>query len=104
MWVLKGAFLGLWLFAFGTIALLYLAVYRNLQPNSAVGVTVITGYTTQNPRWWAALVISIVVGCLVVRSWPGKAWFWIALMVTFLFPVGLLGLFLALIARLRHAR
>jgi len=103
VWILKGSFLGLWLFIFGSFAFLYLAVFRNLRPNSAVGVTVLAGYTTQNPVWWAALIVSIVAGCLVTRSWPGKGWFWISLLVTFLFPVGLLGLFLAVIAKVRHA-
>src|SRR5229473_3023116 len=63
VWILKGAFLGLWLFAFGTLGFLCLTVFRNLRPNTAVGLSVITGYTTQNPLWWAALLISIVVGC-----------------------------------------
>jgi hypothetical protein len=103
VWILKGAFLGLWLFAFGTLGFLCLTVFRNLRPNTAVGLSVITGYTTQNPLWRAALLISIVVGCLVARSWPGKRWFWISLMVTFLFPAGLLGLVLALVAKSRHA-
>jgi hypothetical protein len=103
VWILKGTFLGLWVFAFSTLAFLYLAVFRNLRPNSAVGLSVITGYTTQNPQWWAAFAVAIVAGCLVARSWPGKGWFWIALMVTFLFPAGLLGLVLALVAKGRHA-
>jgi hypothetical protein len=36
----------LWLFGFGAMALLYFAVYCHLPPNSAVGVTVLTGYTS----------------------------------------------------------
>jgi hypothetical protein len=103
VWILKGLFLGLWLFAFGTLAFLYLTVFRNMRPNTAVGLSVITGYTMQNPLWLAALVVSMVVGCLVARSWPGKRWFWIALMVTFLFPAGLFGLVLTLAVKARHA-
>jgi hypothetical protein len=102
VWILKGSFLGLWIFAFGTLVLLYLEIYRNLGPNTAVAVSVITNYTTRNSLWWAALIISIAVSCLVVRSWPGKGWFWMALMVTFLFPAGLLGLFLAILAKAHH--
>lgn len=102
MWILKGAFLGLWVFVFGTLVFLCLAVFRNLRPNMAVGLSVLAGYTTWNPPWWAAFLIAIVAGCLVTRSWPGKSWFWISLLVTFLFPVGLVGLFLATVAKLRH--
>jgi hypothetical protein len=103
VWILKGTFLGLWLFAFGTLAFLYLAVYRNLRPNTAVGLSVLVSYTTWNPLWWAALPVAIVAGCLVARSWPGNRWLWISLIVTFLFPAGLLALVLALVAKSRHA-
>jgi hypothetical protein len=102
VWIVKGVFLGLWVFTFGTVVLLYFAVFHNLRPNTAVGSSVIAGYTTWNPLWWAALPIAIVAGCSVTRSWPGKSWFWISLVVTFLFPAGLFGLFLAMAAKLRH--
>ena len=102
MWILKGAFLGLWVFVFGTFAFLYLAIFRNLRGNTAVGFSVLESYTAWNPLWWAGLLIATVAGCLVTRSWPGKGWFWISLMVTFLFPVGLVGLFMAILAKLRH--
>jgi len=103
MWILKGSFLGLWIFAFGTIAFLCLTIFRNLRPNTAIGLSVLAGQTTWNPLWWAALAIAIVAGCLVTRSWPGQRWLWISLMVTFLFPAGLLALVLALVAKSRHA-
>jgi hypothetical protein len=97
MWVLKGSLLALWLFGFGTMALLYFAVYRNLPPSSAVGVTVITGYTSQNPLWWTALVLCLVLGLAIARSWRGPLGLWIALLVTGLIPAGFLTLFLALL-------
>jgi hypothetical protein len=103
VWILKGAFVGLWLFAFGTLAFLYFAVYRNLRPNTVVGLSVLVSYTTWNPLWWGALPVAMVAGCLVARSWAGKRWFWVSLMVTFLFPAGLLALVLALAAKSRHA-
>jgi hypothetical protein len=102
MWILKGSFLGLWVFAFGTLAFLYLAVYRSLRPNTAVGLSVIASYTTWNPFWWGTLPVAIVAGCLVARSWPGNRWVWVSLMATFLFPVGLLALVPALVAKSRH--
>jgi hypothetical protein len=103
MWIVKGAFLGIWLFSFGTIALLYFAVYRNLPPNSAVGVTVITGYTIQNPLWWTALVVFLVLGLVIARSWSGPLGLWIALGVTGLIPAGLLALFITLVVTLKRA-
>jgi len=103
VWILKGSFLGLWVFAFGTLAFLYLNVYHPERRNYAIGLSVLAGQTTWNPLWWAALAIAIVAGCLVVRSWPGQRWLWISLMVTFLFPAGLLALVLALVAKSRHA-
>lgn len=102
MWILKGLFLGLWVFVFGTLGFLYLEVYRNLRPNTAIGVSVLAGHTAWNPLWWAALGICLIAGCLVTRSWPGNRWFWAALTATFLLPAGLLGLFLALLAKVHR--
>jgi hypothetical protein len=69
MWILKGTLLGLWLFGFGTLAFLYIAVYRHMRPNSAVDVRLITGYTTDNPMWWIALAVCLALGYAIVRSW-----------------------------------
>jgi hypothetical protein len=33
MWIAKGTLLALWLFGFGTMALLYFSIYRHLPPN-----------------------------------------------------------------------
>jgi hypothetical protein len=99
MWILKGSFLGLWVFAFGTLAYLNLTFSRFSGPNRATGLSAIAAYTTWNALWWAALAILIVAGCLISRSWRGKGWFWIALMVTFLFPAGLPALILAITIR-----
>ncbi len=57
MWILKGTMLGLWVLGFGTMAWLYFVIYHNLPPNSAVEIRVITGYTVQDPVWWAALAV-----------------------------------------------
>jgi hypothetical protein len=103
MWIVKGTLLALWLFGFGTMALLYFAVYRNLPPNSAVGISVITGYTTQNPLWWTALVVCLVLGFAIAPSWSGPLGLWIALLVTGLIPAGLFSLFLVLVYRLKQA-
>jgi hypothetical protein len=73
MWIAKGTLLALWLLGFGTMAWLYFALYRHLRPNSAVGLSVITGVTTHNPFWWAAFVVCLVLGYTTVRSWVGAA-------------------------------
>jgi hypothetical protein len=103
MWILKGTSLGLWLSAFGTMAWLYFAVYRNLRPNTAVGITVITAYTTQNPLWWIALVVCLVLGYAIARSWSVPRNVWIGLLVTGLIPAGFLALFIMLVVRSKHA-
>jgi len=99
MWILKGSFLALWVFAFGTLVFLYLTLSRFGGPNRAIGRSALAAYTTWNPPWSAAVAISIVAGSLVTRSWRGKGWCWIALMLTFLFPAGLLALILAVTFR-----
>jgi len=102
MWILKSALLGLWLFGFGTMAFLYFAIYRNLPPNSAVSVNVITSYTTHNPLWWTALAVSFALGYAIVRSWSAPPILWVAVLVTGLVPAGFLALFLTLVAKLKH--
>ena len=105
MWILKGMFLGAWLFWFGTIAFLWSAIYRHMSPHTAVDVRLIAGLTTQNPWWWASLVASVVIGCALVRSWPSKSSvaLWIFLLVTSIVPVGLFGLFYVLSSKLKEA-
>jgi hypothetical protein len=99
MWIAKGALLGIWLFSFGTVAFLYLALYRHLQPQTAVAVDVITHMTTHNVLWWIALAACLAIGLLITRSWPGRPALWIALVVMELFPVGLLVMFFTLFSR-----
>ena len=96
MWMLKGSFLGLWLFAFGTLGFLYLAIFRGLHSNTAVGLSVLTYFTTANPWWWVALVSCVALGLALVHSWPGKGStaLWIVLLVTSVIPIGYLGLIL----------
>lgn len=102
MWAFKGALLGFWLAGFGTMAWLYFGIFRHMPPNSAVGVRIITSATIQSPLWWIALVVCIVLGCAITRSWSGPLGLWIALLVTGLIPAGLLALFVVLVYKLRH--
>src|SRR6267378_1266953 len=103
MWIMKGTLLAAWLLGFGTMAWLYFALYRNLPPSSAVDIRVITALTTQNPLWWTALVLCLVLGLAIARSWSGPLGLWIALLVTGLIPAGLFSLFLVLVYKLKRA-
>jgi hypothetical protein len=102
MWILKGTLLGLWLSGFGTMAWLYFTIYHNMRPNTAVAITVVTSYTTQNPLWWTALVVCLVLGYVIARSWSGPPILWIALLVTGLIPAGFVALFMKLVLKLKH--
>lgn len=105
MWLIKGLFLSLWLFGFGTIAFLYFAVFRPVTSNKATAVSVITSYTTQNFWWWTALAACIALGLALVRSYPSKGpvALWVALIVTSVVPAGFIGIFIFLAAKLREA-
>ena len=104
MWMAKGALLSLWLLGFGTIAYLYLAIFRRLPPGpGAVGITVFTAYTIQNPLWWTALVLCFVLGFAIARTWSGPLGVWVALLVTGLLPAGCLALFLVLVYKMKQA-
>ena len=102
MWMAKGTLLALWLFGFGTMAWLYIALYRHLQPNSAVSVNVITPLTIHDPFWWTGLVVCLVLGYAIARSWSGPLGLWIALLLTGLIPSGCLALFLVILYKLKH--
>lgn len=102
MWVLKGTLLGLWLLGFGTMAWLYFALYRNRPPNSAVEIRIFTSLTTQNPLWWTAVIVCLVIGYAIARVWLGPPILWIALLVTGLIPGGFLALFITLVVKLKH--
>ena len=102
MWIAKGSLLALWLFGFGTMAYFYIAIYSHMPPNSSVDIRAITALTTLNPLWWAALVLSFVIGIAIARSWPGPLGLWIALLVTGFIPAGCLALFLALVYKLKQ--
>ncbi len=100
MWIVKGSFLGIWIFSFGTIAFLYFAGYRGLPSGQGVvAIDLITHLTTHNVLWWIALVMCLAIGLFTTRSWPGKPALWIALAVTELFPVGFLAMVFALVSR-----
>lgn len=103
MWIAKGTLLALWLFGFGTMAYFYLAIFRHMPSNSSVDIRSIAGLTSQNPFWWTALVVCLVLGLAIARSWSGPLGLWIALAVTGMIPAGFFTLFLALMYKLKQA-
>ena len=102
MLILKGGLLGLWLASFGTIAYLYVMIYRRLPSGVAVSTTVFMTYMTYNVFWWAGVVASFVIAFYTVKAWPGNWFVWTAVVITELVPVGLVVMFLMLAARNRQ--
>src|SRR5262249_31350876 len=103
MWILKGTLLGVWLFSFGTMAYLYLALFRKLPSGAGmISSNVFTGLTTSSPAWWLALIACLAIGLAITNSWPGKPILWVTLAVTELLPVGLLAMILVLVSKLKQ--
>ena len=111
MWILKGTFVGVTIFAVGVTVFL-LAFFRRSGPlfggSGGVGsldINTISHLTTHNIWFWAAFAASVVIGWAIVASWPGRfsPAFWVALAITDLIPATLLGLFLLLALPLLRA-
>jgi hypothetical protein len=103
VWIVKGTFLGIWLFSFSTIVFLYLVLSFGELLAGMVDVALITHLTTHNPLWWTALATCLAIGLLITRSWSGKPLLWIALAVTELFPVAFVVVFFMLVAKNKEA-
>jgi hypothetical protein len=105
MWVLKGTFIGISIFAVGAAVFMLLSL-RSISGGKqmAIGIRVILLATIYNPWFWAAFVASIVIGLAIARSWPGRfsPIFWVVLAVIDLFPAGLLALTLLLVFKLKE--
>ena len=100
--MLKGLFLGVWLASFFTIGFLWFRLFRYAL-GGMVDVRAVRIMTIQNWLWWAGLIVCFVAAFMIVRSWPGRPVFWVLLGITELIPVGLLALFLVMVARLKEA-
>ena len=70
MWIVKGSLLGSALFVVGCVAFLIATLWHS--GARATGVTVLQSLTIQNPLFWVALVGSVMIGCAIVGSWPGR--------------------------------
>jgi hypothetical protein len=112
MWILKGTFLGLTIFAVGVTTFL-VAFFRSLGPllagpgqHYSIDIRTIFHVTTQNIWFWAAAVACLVIGWAIVASWPGRfsPLFWVMLAVADVVPATLLGVFVMLaLSLLRRA-
>ncbi|SRR6266403_467622 len=102
MEIVKSLFLGVWLFSFGTIVYLYLALYRRLPRSTMVEPRVFAAATTHNALWWVGLAVCFALGFAILKALPLKPYVWVALAVTELFPAGLLAMFMLLAARNRE--
>jgi hypothetical protein len=102
MLILKSSLLGLWLSSFGTLAYLYLSIYRRIPSGTAVAANVFAVYTTYNLFWWAGVAASFVLAFYIVKAWPGNVFVWATVAITELVPVGLVVMFLMLAARNRE--
>jgi hypothetical protein len=99
MWIAKGLLLGAWLFTFGTIAWVCVALYRYMVasrtiPRDGHSISIppdfFTRLTVLNTSWWLTLVACLSVALIATRSWPGRPILWIGLAVTELVPIGFL--------------
>jgi hypothetical protein len=69
IWIFKGVLLGFGLFFLGS--LVYVGnKLRPFEAQKATGVSALTAPTLYNPWWWIAFVITLAVGCAMVRYWP----------------------------------
>ena len=102
MSIAKTIFLGAWLASFGTLAYLYLAIYRKLPPNTTVSTSVFAASMTYNVFWWLGITACFGIAFMILKAWSPRPILWVALIVTELFPVGLLVMFLMLVARNRE--
>src|SRR5882757_7737538 len=102
MAIAKTILLGMWLASFGTIAYLYLAMYRKLPANTAVSTSVFEAYITQNVFWWLGITACFGIAFMILKAWSPRPILWVALIATELFPVGLVVMFLMLVARNRE--
>ena len=87
MSIAKAILLGVWLASFGTLAYLYLALYRKLPSNTGVSTSVFEAYMTHNVFWWLGIAACFGIAFMIVRAWPGRPILWVALALTELFPM-----------------
>ena len=93
MWIAKGILLGIWLFSFGTIAYLYLALFR-VASGGIIAADLVWRFTARNVLWWLALVGCLATGVLITSAWSARPFLWLALALTELLPATLFTLFL----------
>jgi hypothetical protein len=101
MSIIKGLFIGVWLFSFGTIAYFLLKGFVP-RPGTSFDIRTISFMTVSNPSWYLAFVACLCVGLIVARSWHIHTAIWVGLIVTEFFPAAILALFLVVVRRLKE--
>jgi len=102
MWALKGTLLGISIFGIGATIFMFLA--KRSFGASTVDIRTMSHATIYSTWFWAAFISSIVIGCAIARSWPGRfsPVFWVVLAVIDLVPAGVLSLILLLVFKLKQ--
>ena len=74
MMVLKGTLLGtiLGMALFFVFSVAYLWYWIHPSANKAISLDLLKALTIRDPFYWLAFVGMIGIGCLIVRSWPGR--------------------------------
>ncbi len=65
MWIVKGISLGLLLFVVGSV--IYVIWMTGTSKAMAIGSTALQSWTMQNPLYWMAFVVALILGCVIVR-------------------------------------
>ena len=65
MWIVRGVLAGLALFVIGSV--IYIITEIQMSSAPATGSTAIESWTIQNPVYWTALVLAVVISCWIAR-------------------------------------
>lgn len=71
MWIVKGILLGIGICLLGSIIYLVAMIYSNHA--RATGLSAFKSWTTQNPLYWTGCVLTLALGCGIVRYRGSKA-------------------------------
>ena len=101
-WIIKGTFIGLWLFSYATIAYFVLKGFIP-RPGTTIDARTVLFLTVSNPSWWLGLVASLAIGLMIARAWHIRPVVWAALIFSGLFPAVLFTIFVVILGKLKQA-
>lgn len=67
MWIAKGVAVGVPVFVL--LSVVYVVARATMGTARSTGTTAISGWTIQNPLYWAAFLLVLVVSCALFRHW-----------------------------------